>query len=111
MTTSTAEARLPTGTQVAVTDDTLSVELSDGRTISAPLTWYPRLWHGTPNERSNWRWLGQGRGIHWPDLDEDISVENLLAGKPSAESRASLKAWLERRAMQALPPSSSGPVA
>jgi hypothetical protein len=80
-----------------VTDDTLTLELSDGRTISAPLGWFPRLRHGTVEERSRWRLIGQGRGIHWSDLDEDISVENVLAGKPSAESQSSLKKWLGRR--------------
>jgi len=84
--------------QVAVTDDTLTVELSDGRSISAPLAWYPRLLHGTVEERCRWRLIGQGSGIHWPDLDEDVSVENLLLGRPSAESQNSLKKWLGRRA-------------
>jgi Protein of unknown function (DUF2442) len=70
---------------------------SDGRTISAPLGWFPRLLHGTVEERAGWRLIGQGRGIHWRDLDEDISVENLLAGKPSAESQSSLKKWLGLR--------------
>lgn len=77
--------------------DTLSVELSDGRTLSAPLAWYPRLVNGSPRERSRWRLVGAGRGIHWPDLDEDISLESLLAGRPSAESQESLKRWLEQR--------------
>ena len=98
MSTSTVERRFVTATQVAVTDDTLTVELSDGRSISAPLAWYPRLLHGTPDERRRWRLIGQGSGINWPDLDEDISVENLLVGSPSAESQPSLKKWLERRA-------------
>jgi len=62
-----------------------------------PLVWFPRLAHGTPAERANWRLIGGGVGIHWPDLDEDISVENLLAGKPSAESQSSFKRWLENR--------------
>jgi hypothetical protein len=97
MSTSTAEVRSVAATQVSVTDDTLTVELSDGRSISAPLAWYPRLLRGTVEERSRWRLIGQGRGIHWPDLDEDISVENLLAGSPSAESQQSLKKWLARR--------------
>jgi hypothetical protein len=97
MNTSTVEARSVTATQVSVTNDTLTLELSDGRSISAPLAWYPRLLRGTVEERSRWRLIGQGRGIHWPDLDEDISVENLLAGKPSAESQSSLKKWLGRR--------------
>jgi len=84
--------------QVSVTDDTLTVELSDGRSISAPLAWYPRLLHGTVEERRRWRLTGRGVGIHWPDLDEDVSVENLLLGRPSAESQNSLKKWLGQRA-------------
>jgi hypothetical protein len=82
---------------VVIERDTLSVELSDGRTLSAPLAWYPRLVNGSPRERSRWRLVGAGRGIHWPDLDEDISLESLLAGRPSAESQESLKRWLEQR--------------
>jgi hypothetical protein len=85
---------------VSVTNDTLAVDLSDGRTISVPLAWFPRLLHGTPEERSNWRFIGDREGIHWPDLDEDISVENLLAGKPSGESQSSFKRWLENRQAQ-----------
>ncbi|MEX2286298.1 MAG: DUF2442 domain-containing protein, partial [Planctomycetaceae bacterium] len=77
--------------------DVLSVELSDGRAISVPLAWYPRLTHATAVERQNWRMVGSGQGIHWPELDEDISVENLLAGKASGESQASLKRWLDQR--------------
>jgi hypothetical protein len=83
--------------EVNVTDDTLSIDLDDGRTISVPLTWYPRLWHGKPEERQNWRLIGDGVGIHWPDLDEDISIEGLLLGKRSGESQRSLKRWLEKR--------------
>jgi len=75
----------------------LTVELSDGRSISVPLAWYARLLKGTVEERSRWRLIGQGRGIHWPDVDEDISVENLLLGRPSAESQHSLKKWFGRR--------------
>jgi hypothetical protein len=82
---------------VSVTDDTLTVELSDGRTISVPLEWYPRLVHGTPQERGNWRFIGGGQGIHWEDLDEDIGVEGLIVGNPSGESQASFKKWLARR--------------
>jgi hypothetical protein len=82
---------------VTVSDDTLTVELSDGRTISAPLAWYPRLFHGSPAERARFRFIGGGVGIHWPDLDEDISVQNLILGRPSGESQASLRKWLERR--------------
>jgi len=80
-----------------VTDDTLSVDLSDGRTISVPIAWYPRLSHATKEERDQWRLIGNGRGIHWPDLDEDISVENLLKGQPSGESQTSFKRWLDQR--------------
>lgn len=100
---------LPTKTQTAraqhvtVADDTLTVDLSDGRTISAPLAWYPRLVHGTTEQRDNWRLIGQGEGIHWSDLDEDISVENLLDGTPSGESQRSLKRWLEERAAKLQP--------
>ena len=83
---------------VRVTDGCLSVDLEDGRTISAPLAWYPRLMHGTDAERKNWRFIGDNEGIHWPDLDEDVSIENLLLGKPSGESQASFKRWLEQRA-------------
>lgn len=87
----------PTAEGVAVTADARCVELSDGRTISAPLTWYPRLLHGTAKERRNWRLIGRGQGIHWNDLDEDVSVEGLLAGRASSESQASLKKWLSGR--------------
>ncbi|HEX2202324.1 MAG TPA: DUF2442 domain-containing protein [Longimicrobium sp.] len=80
-----------------VTDDALTVELADGRVLSVPLVWYPRLAHGTPEERNHWRLIGRGEGIHWPDLDEDLSVEGLLAGRPSGESQQSLKRWLEGR--------------
>ena len=81
---------------VRVTDDTLSVDLTDGRTISVPILWYPRLSYGTPQERDNWE-IGSGIGIHWPDLDEDISVEGLLLGRPSGESQQSLQRWLDQR--------------
>jgi hypothetical protein len=84
-------------TAVVITDDTLSVELSDGRTIAAPLGWYPRLQHATSAERRKWRFIGGGRGIHWSELDEDISIANLLSGRPSGESQRSFKKWLEAR--------------
>ena len=82
---------------IVITDDALTVDLSDGRTLSVPLAWYPRLWHGTAEERNNWRLIGKGAGIHWPDLDEDISVEGLILGKPSNESQKSLQQWLAQR--------------
>jgi hypothetical protein len=78
-------------------DDAMSVRLDDGRTLSVPIAWYPRLMHGTKRERENYELIGDGEGIHWPDLDEDISVEGLLAGRRSAESDASLAKWLEQR--------------
>ena len=93
----TLEVRVPEALEFTVTEDTLTAELSDGRTISAPVLWYPRLAHATPEERDNWRIIGTGQGIHWPDLDEDLSVEGLLAGWPSRESRASFKRWLDAR--------------
>jgi hypothetical protein len=93
-----AEIQPVSAHQVTVTEETLTAELSDGRTISVPLVWYPRLVHATPEERSNWRLIGNGEGIHWPDLDEDISVENIILGKPSGESQQSLRRWLEERA-------------
>jgi len=98
MSISAVEIAVPTAENVTVTDDTLSVDLSDGRTISVPLVWFPRLVHATPEERDNWRLIGTGHGIHWEDIDEDISVEGLMAGKPSGETQASFKKWLERRA-------------
>jgi hypothetical protein len=97
MTTSRIDIEVPNAERVSVTDDTLTVELSDGRSVSVPLTWFPRLLHGTAAERERWRLLGRGEGIHWDALDEDISVESLIAGKPSGESQASLKKWLDAR--------------
>jgi len=97
MNSSTVETQVPAASNAQVTDDILSVDLSDGRTISVPVAWYPRLSHGTPKEREHWQLIGNGRGIHWLDLDEDISVENLLTGHPSGESQASFKRWLDRR--------------
>ena len=95
MNTLTAEDKAQS---VTVTGDPLTVGLVDGRTISVPLAWYPRLLHGTSEERNNWRFIGEREGIHWPNLDEDISVENLLMGKASGESQSSFKRWLEKRA-------------
>lgn len=88
---------LPRIINVTVTDDTLSVDLEDGRTISVPIGWYPRLAHGTSAERAKSQISGAGYGIHWPDLDEDIGIEGLLLGKKSAESPSSLERWLQRR--------------
>jgi hypothetical protein len=100
MSSSTVDNQVVTAVNVRADDDVLTVELSDGRVLLVPVAWYPRLSHGTVKERNNWRLIGAGRGIHWPDLDEDISVEGLLAGKPSGESQVSLKKWLAIRAQK-----------
>ena len=97
MSTSAVEMEVPFAENITVSVDTLCVDLSDGRTISVPLSWYPRLLHATLAERKRWRLIGRGLGIHWEDLDEDISVEGLLAGKPSGESQASFSKWLAKR--------------
>ena len=94
MSTSANDLRPAQAQNVVVTDDTLTIDLVDGRTVSAPLAWYPRLAHGSPAERSKWRLIGRGEGIHWPELDEDISVESVLAGRPSGESQPSFQRWL-----------------
>ena len=88
---------MPGAMDVTVTEDTLTVEISDGRTISVPLVWYPRLVHATQQELDNWELHAAGQHIHWPDLDEDLSVEGLLAGRKSGEGRKSLEGWLEAR--------------
>ena len=98
MDSSAVESQTAVAKQVTVTHDTLSVELSDGRTIAVPVAWYPRLAHATEKERNSWRLIAGGRGIHWPDVDEDISIVNLLAGQPSGESQISFKKWLSQRA-------------
>jgi hypothetical protein len=82
---------------VKVSDDVLTVGLVDGRTVTVPLLWFPRLWHGTPRERNHFEIFGEGAYIHWPDLDEDLTVEDLLAGRQSGESPQSLKKWLQSR--------------
>src|SRR3954447_11311740 len=88
---------LPRIVGVNITDDTLSADLEDGRTISVPIGWYPRLAYATPAERASFQISGAGYAIHWPDLDEDLGVEGLLLGKRSNESSASLKRWLDGR--------------
>lgn len=87
----------PVAVEVAVTDDDLTVDLADGRRIYVPLSWYPRLFHASDAERQNWQLLGDGYAIEWPDLDEHIGVEGLLAGRQSGESPQSLKRWLGAR--------------
>lgn len=97
MSSSATDIKLPSVSDVTVTADTLMVALSDGRALSVPLAWYPRLVHGTQPERDDWQSIGSGEGIHWPQLDEDISVEGLVLGRPSDESKASLQRWLQER--------------
>ena len=79
---------------ISVTEDSLIVDLVDGRSVTVPIAWFPRLLHGTCKQRNNWRFIGSGEGVHWPDLDEDISVQNLLVGHRSGESQSSFKRWL-----------------
>lgn len=97
MSTSGTDLKEATARDVKLSDDSLTVDLADGRTIGVPLAWFPRLTHATPAERAKWRLIGGGSGIHWPDLDEDISVASLLAGRRSAESAESLRRWLADR--------------
>jgi Protein of unknown function (DUF2442) len=97
MSTSGAELREALAQSVSLSEDALVVELADGRTIAVPLAWFPRLARGTTAERSNWRLIAGGEGIHWPELDEDISVESLLAGRRSGETQESLGRWLQQR--------------
>ena len=97
MSTLTLEIKNLRATGVRLDVRVLTVELSDGRSLSVPLAWFPRLLAGTRRECANWRLIGGGEGIHWPDLDEDVGVEALLAGRGSMESHASLSAWLESR--------------
>lgn len=97
MTTLETEIQTVRALNVSVTDDSIIIDLEDGRTVTAPLAWYPRLQHGTEKERRHWRLIGHGEGIHWPELDEDVSVENILYGKHSQESQHSLKKWLSQK--------------
>jgi hypothetical protein len=97
MTTLVIDSSAICATAVNLTEDSLIVDLADGRSVSAPLAWYPRLLHGSPLERGNYRIIGMGEGIHWPDLDEDISVEGILAGRASGETSKSFQKWLSSR--------------
>lgn len=97
MTTLAVEIETPSVRNVLITEDTLNVDLDDGRSVSVPLPWFPRLFNASLEERKNWRIIGRGQGIHWEDIDEDISVVSLLLGKGSGESQQSLKKWLNSR--------------
>jgi hypothetical protein len=107
MSSSPADIRQAQAAKVRVTSSALLVDLTDGRTVIVPLQWYPRLAHGTLAQRRRWRLVGGGEGIHWPELDEDISVNDLLAGRPSAESQASLRQWLRSRGQAVAKPAQS----
>lgn len=87
-------------TKVTITDDTLAVDLEDGRSIAVPIGWYPRLAQASHEERANYEISGAGYGLHWPAIDEDIGVEGMLLGKRSNESQASLARWLEGRKLK-----------
>jgi hypothetical protein len=97
MTTLRADVKTVKIEALTLSEEILTVDLSDGRRVSVPLTWYPRLLHATEEERGHWHWIGSGEGIHWPDLDEDVSAENLVFGRPSGESQQSLQLWMESR--------------
>ncbi|MCH8127630.1 DUF2442 domain-containing protein [candidate division KSB1 bacterium] len=91
------EIEEPKAKSIKISDDSLSVDLFDGRTIIVPLLWYPRLWHGSNEERNNFELIDEGSIIHWPDLDEDLSLSGIVAGRKSGESQKSLKRWLKNR--------------
>lgn len=97
MPSSAAELHKPGIVTVVVTNEALRVDLSDGRSLSVPLDWFPRLQYASSDERKDWRLIGHGEGIHWDALDEDISMDGLLAGRASAESRDSFQRWLANR--------------
>ena len=97
MSTTAREATSPTATATRVVRDMLAVTLSDGREIRVPLAWYPRLEQGSAEERANWELVSRGIGIHWPGLDEHISIEGIVAGRRSGESPTSLARWLKSR--------------
>ena len=90
----------PRARAARVGEDSLILDLADGRSLSTPLAWYPRLLAGSAAERAHLELIGEGEGIHWPDLDEDLSVESVLAGRPSAESLESFRCWLSARTPQ-----------
>lgn len=101
MNSSASDIRPALATAVRVTDESVILDLTDGRTLCVPVLWYPRLAHGSVAERANWRLIGSGEGIHWPDLDEDIRIEDLLDGRRSCESEASVARWIASRSRRA----------
>src|SRR5437667_11450746 len=101
MNSSETEIRAAQAQKVRVNSDELVIDLVDGRTVTVPLQWYPRLAHGTSAQRRKWQLIGRGEGIHWPELDEDVSIDDLLAGRASNESQTSLQRWLGERGLLA----------
>lgn len=101
MSTSAIEIQEAHAQNIKIDEDNLVVDLVDGRTITVPLAWYPRLWYGNKQERAHFEIIGDGAYIHWPDLDEDLTVIGILAGRRSGESPASLKKWLAEKAVNA----------
>ena len=99
MSTFSVDLKEQTAQDARFNDDDLMIKLNDGRTRSVPLAWFPRLFHATPVERANWRWVGRGIGIHWPDLDEDTAIDDLILGRPTGEGQQSLRQWLDARAL------------
>ena len=97
MSSSVVEVQEARARSVTVNPEALAIDLVDGRTIIAPLMWFPRLWHGTAQERSRFEIFGDGAYIHWPELDEDLTVAGVLAGRRSGESSESLEKWLTSR--------------
>ncbi len=93
MTTSLTIPAVPSVLDLRVTEEALSVTFEDGRIVSVPLSWYPRLSHASPEDRGQWKLTGRGHGIHWPEIDEDISAENILFGQPASESAVSFRRW------------------
>ncbi len=105
MNTLAIDTRQVRAEKVVVTEDSLTIDLTDGRTIVVRLMWYPRLWYGTPQERNHFETIGDNTIIHWPGLDEDLSISGILAGRRSGESPESLKKWLAQRDAQKIAPS------
>ena len=97
MPTETLEFQMPIAVEVWASDDALTVRLEDGRVMSVPIGWYPRLFYGTLAERNNYKLIGSGKAIHWPDVDEDLSVKSIVAGWRSGERKSSIRRWLEER--------------
>ena len=107
MNTSTLEPSSVCIQDIKITSSTLAIDLSDGRCISAPIVWYPRLLNASAKERNHWELIGEGDGIHWPDLDEDLSMDGIIQGRPSYESQKSFQRWLSERKKKGLTSSSS----